>query len=68
MKINIELIVGLVLTLASAFYWATIGNSMPVNEVPLAYRYTYRLYPYLDVAFTGAGMLIFYRGLLKLRE
>ncbi|MEW6117487.1 MAG: hypothetical protein AB1553_11360 [Nitrospirota bacterium] len=68
MKIHGELIIGVLLTAASAYYWAAIGNSSPVETVPVLYRYTFRLYPYLDVAFTAVGMLVFYRGLKKLKE
>ncbi len=68
MKINKELITGLILTLISAYYWAFIGSSRPLAQVPLLYRYSFRLYPYLDMTFTVTGMLFFYRGLKKLRE
>ncbi len=68
MKISMELIIGLILTLAGAYYWAAIGNTMPVNQVPGVYRFTFRLYPYMDVVLTAIGMLVFYRGLMKLRE
>lgn len=68
MKLSKELVVGLTLTLISVYYWALIGNSIPLSEVPLAYRYTFRLYPYMDVALTAISMLVFYRGLMKLKE
>ncbi len=67
MKISKELVIGLVLTVISAYYWSVIGNSISVNDVPLFYRFTYRLYPYLDFVITVIGMLFFYRGLMKLR-
>ncbi|MEW5744764.1 MAG: hypothetical protein AB1805_04900 [Nitrospirota bacterium] len=68
MRINAELVVGGLMTLASAYYWAAIGNVRPVQEVPLVYQYTFRLYPYLDTAITAVGMLVLYRGLRRLKE
>ena len=70
MKINkhLLLIIGLLITIASAYYWAAIGKARPLAEVPLVFQYTYRLYPYVDVVITAAGMLAFYRGLMKLRK
>lgn len=68
MKINITLVLGLILTLFSAYYWAAIGSSAPLRDVPVVYQYTFRLYPYLDIVITFVGMLLFYRGLKKLRE
>lgn len=68
LKVSIELIIGILLTFFSAYYWAAIGSSVPLSDVPVIYRYTFRLYPYLDIAFTVVGMLLFYRGLMKLRE
>jgi hypothetical protein len=68
MKVSKELVIGLILTLISGYYWALIGASIPLSEVPLAYRYTFRLYPYMDIALTAISMLVFYRGLMKLRE
>ncbi len=67
MKISVQLVVGLVLTLGAAYYWGTFAHS-PLDEVPLFYRYTFRLYPYLDLLITFVGMLIFYAGLKKLRR
>lgn len=68
MKITVELIAGVLMTAAAAYYWAAVGNARPLGEVPVIYQYTFRLYPYLDTAFTAVGMLIFYRGLRRLRE
>ncbi len=67
MKISAQLIIGLALTLVSAYYWGTFAHS-PLNEVPVFYRYTFRLYPYLDLMITFVGMLLFYSGLKKLRR
>lgn len=67
MKISIELVAGLALTLASAYYWSTFGHS-PFNEVPSFYRYSFRLFPYLDIIITALGMMLFYRGLKKIRK
>ncbi len=67
MKISLQLVIGLALTLLSAYYWGTVGKTAPLSEVPVFLRYTFRLYPYLDYAITFLGMLLFYRGLKKLR-
>ncbi len=67
MKISIELIIGLAVTLLSAYYWGAVGSAPPLSNVPVFYRYTFRLYPYLDIGITFVGMLLFYRGLRKLR-
>jgi hypothetical protein len=68
MKISIQLIAGLALTLLSAYYWGTVGNTAPLSDVPVFYRYTYRFYPYLDIVLTFVGMLLFYRGLKRLKQ
>ena len=68
MKLNAQLIIGLILTLLSAYYWGAIGKVVPLSSVPVFYQYTFRLYPYLDYFITVVGMFLFYRGLRKLRE
>jgi len=68
MKISIELVIGLAMTLLSAYYWGTVGNTSPLTSVPEFFRYTYRLYPYLDLVITAVGMFLFYRGMKRLRE
>jgi hypothetical protein len=68
MKLSAELIIGLALTLVSAYYWGTVGSAAPLAGVPAFYRYTFRLFPYFDLFITVVGMLFFYRGLKKLRE
>lgn len=68
MKLNAALIIGLVMVLISAYYWGAVGKAVPLSSVPLFYRYTFRLVPYSDLFITIIGMLIFYRGLRKLRE
>ncbi len=65
MKISGELIIGLALNLVSVYYWGTVGRG---GVAPLFYRYSFRLYPYLDIVLTFLGMLLFYRGLMKLRK
>ncbi len=67
MKISVELVVGLALTLVSAYYWGAVGHGHG-NMIPVFYRYTFRLYPYIDIVLTFIGMLLFYRGLMKLRK
>lgn len=73
-KLSIELIVGLILALISAYYWSEIGSDLsgsakiPPHEVPTLYRLTYRLFPFADLAITVIGMLLFYSGLRKLRQ
>ncbi len=68
MKLSAQLIIGLALVLISAYYWGAIGNTAPLGSVPVFFRYTFRLYPYLDLFITVVAMLLFYRGLKKLRE
>jgi hypothetical protein len=68
MKENKILIIGLILTGISVYYWAAIGNARPLSEVPLFYRYTYRFFPFADILFSVAGMMLFYKGLRRLRE
>jgi len=68
MRISKELIAGLVLTLISVYYWGEVAKVKLLADVPLFYRYTYRLYPYLDIVLTAVGMFLFYRGLAKLRR
>lgn len=67
MKISIELVIGLALTLLSAYYWGTFGHS-PDSEVPIFFRSLFRGFRYLDVLITSVGMFLFYRGLKRLRE
>ena len=67
MKISKELVIGLILTTISAYYWSAIGSARPLSEVPVLYQYSYRLYPYLDIVLSAIGMFFFYRGLKKLR-
>jgi len=69
MKINPMFVVGFILTLFSAYYWGTYMHS-PDNAVPEVYRYTFRMYPrlHLDLVFTFVSMMLFYRGLKKLRK
>jgi hypothetical protein len=68
MKLNPQLIIGLVLTLFCAYYWGTFVHT-PDNAVPEIYRYTFRMYPalHMDIIFTVVSMLLFYRGLKRLR-
>jgi hypothetical protein len=68
MKLNPQLIIGLVLTLLSAYYWGAIGKVVPLSSVPVVYQYTFRLYPYFDYFITVAGMFLLYWGLRKLRR
>jgi hypothetical protein len=68
-RINAQVVVGLLLTLFSAYYWSTFVHA-PDNAVPEIYRYTFRMYPqlHLDIVFTFVSMLLFYRGLKRLRR
>lgn len=73
-KISIELIVGLILTIISAYYWSEIGSDftgsskLAYSEIPTPYRLTYRLFPFADFTITVVGMVLFYAGLKKLRS
>jgi len=68
MKISVELVIGLALVLMSAYYWGAIGKTAPLGSVPVCYQYTFRLVPYSDLFITVVGMLLFYRGMRKLRK
>ena len=68
MRISKELVIGLIVTLLSAYYWGEVGKTRPLAEVPVFYQYTYRLYDYVDIILTAVGMFLFYRGLNKLRS
>lgn len=68
MKKSTMLIIGLLWTGISVYYWAAIGNVRPLSEVPLFYQYTYRFFRFADILFSAAGMMLFYKGLRKLRE
>jgi len=68
MRISKELIAGLILTLISVYYWGEVGKMRPLADVPLFYRYTFRLFPYFDIVLTAVGMFLFYRGFNKLRR
>ncbi|GEM_PF-5434377 len=73
-KISIELVIGLALTIVSAYYWSEIGSDftesskLAYSEIPLLYRFTYRLFPFADLTITVIGMILFYAGLKKLRQ
>lgn len=69
MKLNAQLVVGLMLTLFSAYYWGKFVHT-PDSAVPEIYRYTFRMYPqlHLDIVFTFVSMLLFFRGLRRLRK
>lgn len=73
-KISVELIVGLIISLLSAYYWSEIGSELAGNakispeEVPTLYRFSYRLFPFADLTITVIGMVLFYAGLRKLRQ
>ncbi len=68
-KINAQLVVGLVLTIFSAYYWGTFVHT-PDAAVPEIYRFTFRMFPglHLDIVFTFVSMLLFYKGLKRLRR
>jgi hypothetical protein len=67
MKVNIELVVGIVITAVSVYYWVEINGSS-FSSIPIFFRFTYRLIPYFDVVITGAGLWELYSGIKKLRE
>jgi hypothetical protein len=67
MKISLELIIGILITGLSAYYWVDISGST-FSDMPTFFRLTYRLFPYLDFVITGAGLWTLYIGIKKLRE
>ncbi|MCX8030668.1 MAG: hypothetical protein N3A59_03680 [Thermodesulfovibrionales bacterium] len=73
-KISFELVVGLIITIISAYYWSEIGSDFTgsskliYSEIPLFFRYTFRLFPFADFTITVIGMVLFYTGLKKLRS
>jgi hypothetical protein len=41
MKLNPQLIIGLALTLLSAYYWGAIGKVVPLSSVPCFCQYPF---------------------------
>jgi hypothetical protein len=68
MKINGSLIIGAIVTLMALYYWIAIGSWGPISKVPMVYRFSFRLFPYFDIAFTAAGVWALFQGFRKLRE
>lgn len=67
MKTSLELVIGILITGLSAYYWVDISSSN-FSDMPMFFRFTYRLFPYFDFVITGAGLWILYIGIKKLRE
>jgi hypothetical protein len=67
MKINLELIIGILITGLSAYYWIDISDAA-LSGLPIFFRFTYRLFPYFDWVITGAGLWMLYTGIKKLRK
>lgn len=67
MKISSDLIIGIVLTVLSLYYWFAISSST-LSNTPVFFALTYKLFPYFDLLITGAGLWKLYLGINKLRE
>ena len=67
MKISVDLIIGILITGLSVYYWFDISDST-LSSMPMFFRFTYRLFPYFDFVITGAGLWVLYLGINKLRE
>lgn len=67
MKINLELVIGILITGLSAYYWIEISDA-PLSSLSMFFRFTYRLFPYFDWLMTGAGLWMLYSGIRKLRK
>ena len=67
MKINLELIIGILITGLSVYYWIDISGSA-LSSLPMFFRFTYRLFPYFDVIISGVGLWLLYSGIRKFRE
>ena len=60
-----NLVVGIIIMLFALYYWIFVGHSGPITDVPMLYRFTFRLFPYLDIIITAIGVWFIYSGLKK---
>ena len=58
-----SLVFGIIITIISLHYWWTIGGSGPISQVPIIYRLTFRLFPYMDIIITAAGIYLVIKGI-----
>ena len=66
MKWNGSLIGGILLALVTLYYWLAVGHA-PLHDVPLLFRFTYRLFPWADFFWTIAAGVLLYRGIQQAR-
>lgn len=58
-----NLVIGVIITLVALHYWIAVGGSAAVTDVPLIYRVTFKLFPYLDIIITALGIGLVYKGI-----
>ncbi len=63
----VTLILGILISGISIYYWAEV-NTSPLSQMPIFFRLTYRLFPYLDLVISAAGLWTLYTGIKRLRE
>ena len=71
MKMNKYLIGGSVITLAAMIHWVFLWGT-PLVNVPrgqplkviftIAYVFTFRMFPFSDLLWTAAGLMLLYKG------
>ena len=66
MKLNRSLGAGVCLGLAALYYWFAVGHTA-LRNVPLLYRFTFRLFPLADILWTIAAAALLYRGIQQAR-
>jgi hypothetical protein len=66
MKWNRSLVGGIVLGLVTLYYWFGVGHTA-FRNMPLFYRFTFRLFPLADILWTIAAAGLLYRGIQQAR-
>ena len=65
MRLNKNLIIGGVISIMALYYWLVLTD--PLEPIPLIYRFTFCLLPYLDIVWTALGIWFLYRGFKQLK-
>ena len=66
MKLNRSLVAGICLGLAALYYWLAVGHTA-LRNVPLLYRFTFRLFPWADILWTIPAGALLYRDIQQAR-
>jgi hypothetical protein len=67
LKLNGSLIAGIILAVATLYYWIALRHT-PFVTMPLLYRFTFRLFPLADILWTIAAGGLLYRGIHQARS